>query len=84
VLRRSSKGWHVPSKWEAGSQNRCENLANTRLDLRNAANSLQIEGKGGCYLGTHPFGGGGTSRSEDGNIYIYICIYVYVYVYVYI
>ena len=47
-----------PSKWEAGSQNRCKNLANTRLDLRNAANSLQIEGKWGCYLGTHPIQGG--------------------------
>ena len=82
MLRRSSKGWHVPSKWEAGSQNRCENLANTRLDLRNAANSLQIEGKGGCYLGTHPFGGGDLAVGRREHIYI--CIYVYVYVYVYI
>ena len=48
-----------------------------RLDLRNAANSLQIEGKWGCYLGTHPIrgGAGGTSRAEDGIIYIYIYIY---------
>ena len=37
----------------------CKDLANTKLDLRNAANSLQIEGKGGCYLGTQPIGGGG-------------------------
>ena len=68
------------SKWEAGSQNRCKNLANTRLDLRNAANSLQIEGKGGCYLETHPIRGG-TSRAEDGIIYIYIYIYTYIYIY---
>ena len=46
MLRRSFKRSHVPSKCKAGSQNRCKNLANTRLDLRNAANSLQIEGNG--------------------------------------
>ena len=28
-----------------------------KLDIRNAANSLRIEGKGGCYLGTQPIGG---------------------------
>ena len=60
MLRRSSKRWHVPSKCEAGSQKCCKDLANPRLDLRNAANSLQIERKGdegGCYLGTHTIGG---------------------------
>ena len=50
MLRRSSKRLHVPSKCEVGSHKCCKDLANTRLDLRNAANSLQIEGKG-CYLG---------------------------------
>ena len=49
----------VPSKCEAGSQKCCKDLANTKLDLRNAANSLQIEGNWGCYLGTQPMGGGG-------------------------
>ena len=44
MLRRSPKRSHVPSKCEAGSQKCCKDLANTRLDLRNAANSLQIEG----------------------------------------
>ena len=34
---------------------------NTKLDLRNAANSLQIEGNWGCYLGTQPMGGGGVA-----------------------
>ena len=53
-----------PSKYEAG------------LDLRNAANSLQIEGKGGCYLGTQPIGG--TGETEDGTIYTYIYIYIYI------
>ena len=43
-----------PSKYEAG--------------LRNAANSLQIEGNWGCYPGTQPKGGGG--ETEDGTIYI--------------
>ena len=46
MLRRSFQRQHVPTKCEAGSQNRCKHLANTRLDLRNAANSLQIEGNG--------------------------------------
>ena len=37
---------HAPSKCEAGSQKCSKDLANARVDLRNAANSLQIEGKG--------------------------------------
>ena len=41
-----------------GGQKCCKDPANTRLDLRNAANSLQIDLKGrGCYLGTHTMGG---------------------------
>jgi len=36
---------------------------------------LQIEGKGGWYLGTQPMGGGrggrGGGETEDGTIYIY-------------
>ena len=44
----------------------CKDLANTRLDLRNAANSLQIERKGGgATWGTQPMGGGG--ETEDGT-----------------
>ena len=58
-------------KCEAGSQNRCKNLANTRLDLRNAANSLQIEGKGGWYLGTHTRGGDLAVGRWD-----HVCMYV--------
>jgi hypothetical protein len=69
VLRRSFKRYHLPSKCAAGS------LANTRLDLRNAANSLQIEGKGGCYLGTHPIGGDLAVGRRD-HIYLYINIYI--------
>ena len=46
MLCRSSKRWHVPSKCEAGSQKCSKDLANTRVDLRNAANSLKIEGEG--------------------------------------
>ena len=38
-------------------------LVNARLDLRNAANSLQIQGKG-CYLGTHAHGGVGTRNTR--------------------
>ena len=44
--------------------------ANTKLDLRNAANSLQIEGNWGYYLGTQPMGGGG--ETEDGTIYTHM------------
>ena len=48
---------------------------NTKLDIRNAANSLQIEG---WYLGTQPMGGGGGGgETEDGTIYIYIHIDLY-------
>ena len=53
----------VSSKCEAGSQKCCKDLANTKLDLRN---SLQIEGKGGCYLGIQPIGG------VERHVYIYI------------
>ena len=45
-----------------------------KLDLRNAANSLQIEGKGGL-LGdpTHePIGGGGWRDGGQDHVYIYI------------
>ena len=42
----------MPSKCEAGSQKCCKDLENTKLDLRNAANSLHMEGNWGCYLGT--------------------------------
>ena len=83
MLRRSP----VPSKWEAGRQKCCKDLANTKLDLRNAANSFQIEGKGGCYLGTQPIGGVG-GETEDGTIYTYIyiytCIYISILYYIYI
>ena len=61
----------------AGSQNRCKNLANTRLDPRNAPNSLQIEGKGGVLPGDPSHSGGGwTSWAEDGIIYMYIHTYI--------
>ena len=62
-----------------------KDLANTKLDLRNAANSLQIEGNWGCYLGTQPhMGGRGGGETEDGTIYIYIS-YIYIYhIYIYI
>ena len=57
-----------------GGQKCCKDPANTRLDLRNAANSLQIDLKGrGCYLGTHTMGGRNT---EHETIYIYI-IHIY-------
>ena len=70
-----------PSKCEAGSQKCCKDLANTRLDLRNAANSLQIEGKrvlpGDPYHWEH---------GTRDHIYIYTYIHtvsVYIYIYVY-
>jgi len=62
------------SKWEAGSQNRCKTLANTRLDLRNAANSLQIEGKGGATWRPIRFGGGDLAGGRRDHIYV--CIYI--------
>ena len=51
----------------AGSQKCCKDLANTRLDLRNAANSLQIEGKG--VLPGDPSVGGWEHGTRD-HIYI--------------
>ena len=56
-----------PSKYEAGPQKCC--------------NSLQIEGKGGCYLGPNPLGGGWVERRRTGP-YIYNYIYIYIYLYV--
>ena len=44
-----------------------------RLDLRNAANSLQIEGKG--VLPGDPYHWGGRN-AEDETIYIYTYIYM--------
>ena len=67
MLRRSPKRSHVPSKCEAGSQKCCKDLANTRLDLRNAANSLQIEG----------------TEDGTIYIYIYIEFYLFIYLYIY-
>ena len=80
---------YLYSKCEAGSQKCCKDLANTKLDLRNAANSLQIEGNWGCYLGTQPMGGGegggGGGGTEDGTIYIYIYVtYSKTHIYIYI
>ena len=48
----------MPSKGEAGSQKCCKDLANTKLDLRNAANNLQIKGNWTTTWGTQPMGGG--------------------------
>ena len=52
---------------------------NTRLDLRNAANSLQIEGKGVLPGDPYHWGGGGGRNTEHETIYIYIFIYIYIY-----
>ena len=64
---------YLYSKCEAGSQKCCKDLANTKLDLRNSANSLQIEGNWGCYLGTKPMGGGGGGGGwrDGGRDHIY-------------
>ena len=53
-------------------------------DLRNAANSLQIKGKGGCYLETHPIRGGDLAGGRQDHICIYIYIYIYIYICMYI
>ena len=45
-------------------------LVNARLDLRNAANSLQIEGKG--VLPGDPYHGGVGTRNTRPYIYIHI------------
>ena len=47
----------MPSKGEAGSQKCCKDLANTKLDLRNAANNLQIR-ELEYHLGNPTHGGG--------------------------
>ena len=44
---------------KAGSQKCSKDLANTKVDLRNAANSLQIEGKGVQPGDPYLWGGGG-------------------------
>ena len=56
----------------AGSQKCCKDLANMRLDLRNAANSFQIEGKG-----LLP-GGEGWEHGTHHHIYIFIYIKYYI------
>ena len=88
MLRRSSKRLHVPSKCEAGSQKCCKDLANTRLDLSNAANILQIEGKGVLAGDPYHWGGWGGRNTEQETIYIYmymyICIYIYMYICIYV
>ena len=72
VYRLKGSMYLVPGKCEAGSQKCCKDLAKAKLDLRNAANSLQIEGKGGYYLGTQPMGG----WRDGGRDHIYIIIYI--------
>ena len=52
----------------AGSQKCCKDLANTWLDLRNAANSLQIEGKG-VLPGDPSHWGKGREHGTRGHIY---------------
>ena len=73
VLRRSSKRQHVPSKYEAGLQKCCQQLANRR--------------EGGASWGPIPLGGVGP-RNTSPYIYIYIhtdtCVCVYIYTRVYI
>ena len=70
----------MPSKCEAGSQKCLKDLANTRLDIRNAANSLQVEGKGGL-PGDPSHGGWEHGTGDHIHIYIhfaynyYMCIY---------
>ena len=58
-------------------------LPNTRLDLRNAANSLQIEGKGVLPGGPYHLGGRNTEHETIYTYYIHIYIYVYLYMYMY-
>ena len=51
-----------------------KNLTNTRLDLRNAANSLQIEGNG--VLPGDPYhGGGDLAVGRRDHIYISHCFF---------
>ena len=78
MLRRSPKRSHVPSKCEAGSQKCCKDQANTKLDLRNAANSLQIERKGGATWGPNPVGGGVGGETEDGTIYVFVRVFIFI------
>ena len=70
-------------------RNCCKDLANTRLDLRNAANSLQIEWKG--VLPEAPYHWGGRNTEHETiytvcHIYIYcmyVCMYECIYIYIY-
>ena len=61
------------------SQNRCKNLANTRLDLRNAANCLQIEGR--WVLPGDPYHWGGRN-TEHETMYIYIYIHMHIHMHI--
>ena len=65
-------------KCEAGGQNRSKNL-DTRLDLRNAANSLQIEGNGVLPGDPYHWGVGTPNTRPYICVYIYICIYYCMY-----
>ena len=62
------------------SQKCCKDLATTRLDLRNAANSLQIEGKG--VLPGDPYHWGVGTRNPRPYIYMFFYIHIYIYIYV--
>ena len=53
----------------SGSQKCSKDRANTRVDLRNAANSLQIEGKGVQPGDPYHWGGVGGRNTEHETIY---------------
>ena len=76
VYRLKGSMYLVPGKCEAGSQKCCKDLAKAKLDLRNAANSLQIEGKEVLPGDTTHWGGG---EAEDGNGRDHIYKYIYIY-----
>jgi len=53
---------------------------NARLDLRNAANSLQIEGKGVLLGDPYHWGGGGGRNTEHETMYTHVGMQVRRYV----
>ena len=66
------KGWVEGGRWkvEDGLQKCCKWLANTMLNIGNAANSLQNKMAPGATWQSIPFGGVGL-RSMELYIYIY-------------
>ena len=70
----------APPLWVGGGVS----SSSSSSSIRNAANSLQIEGKGGATWRPIPFGGGDFAAGRRDHIYIYINKYIYIYIHIHV